>query len=124
MNYQNKSFLNRQLTKRTLCLPRQRRDPGREDLRHGGHREQRGSGPRQHGDLRPRRQHLDAPAVAALPALQTRLRGHQEVHPERLSGGNASVRPPARPPVPEEEEEEKPRAECSRAPPVPRVSWW
>lgn len=67
-----------------LCLPLQRCDPGREDLRHRRHREQRGSSPQQHGDLWPLHQHLDAPAVAALPALQTRLCGHQEVHSERL----------------------------------------
>lgn len=67
----------------TLCL--QRRHPGREDLRHRRHSEQRRSGARQHGDVWPLHQHVDAPAVSALPSLQTRLRGHQEVHPERLT---------------------------------------
>lgn len=59
-------------------------DPGWEDIRHRRYREQRGSSPRQHGDLRPLHQHLDTPAVTALSALQTRLRGHQKVHPEWL----------------------------------------
>lgn len=62
----------------------QRRHPGWKDLRHRRHRKQRGSSPRQHGDLRPLHQHLDSPAVAALPALQTRLCRHQKVHSEWL----------------------------------------
>lgn len=67
-----------------MCVRTQCGDPGREDLRHGGHREQRGPGARQHGDFRPMYQQLDSAPITALPALQTRLRGHQEVHPERL----------------------------------------
>lgn len=73
----------------------QRRRPGREDLRHGRHRQQRGSGPGQHGDLRPQHQRLDSPAVATLSALQTRLRRHQKVHSERLTA-------PGRQPIPAE----------------------
>lgn len=75
-----------------LCVFPQRCHPGREDLRHRGHREQRGSGAGQHGDLWPLHQHMDAAAVAALPALPARLRGHQEVHPERLRATAASQR--------------------------------
>lgn len=59
-------------------------DPGREDLCHRRYREQRGSGPRKHGNLWPLHQHLGAPAVTTLPTLQARLCGHQKVHPERL----------------------------------------
>lgn len=62
----------------------QRCHPRWEDLRHGRQREQRGSSPWQHGDVWPLHQHLDSPAVASLPALQTRLRRHQKVYSERL----------------------------------------
>lgn len=65
-------------------MPVQCSDPGWKDIHHRRYREQRGSSPWQHGDLRPLHQHLDSPAVAALSALQTRLRGHQKVHPKRL----------------------------------------
>lgn len=67
----------------------QRCYPGWEDLRHRRHREQRGSSPRQHGDLRPLHQHVDSPAVTALPALQTRLCCHQKVHSELLRVGQS-----------------------------------
>lgn len=62
----------------------QRCCPGREDLRHRRHSQQRGSSPGQHGDLWAQHQHLDSAAVPPLSALQTRLRRHQKVHSERL----------------------------------------
>lgn len=76
------------ITDENITLFMQRCYPGWEDLRHRRHREQRRSSPRQHGDLRPLHQHLDSPAVTALPALQTRLCCHQKVHSELLRVAN------------------------------------
>lgn len=50
--------------------------PGREDLRDGWHREQRGSSAGNHGGLWPLCERVDTAAKHALPALQTRLRGY------------------------------------------------
>lgn len=59
--------------------------PGWENIHHRRHREQWGTGARQHGDLWPQHEYVDSPAEPAMPALQTRLCGDQKVHPERLT---------------------------------------
>lgn len=124
----------------------QRCYPGWEDLRHRRHREQRGSSPRQHGDLRPLHQHVDSPAVTALPALQTRLCCHQKVHSELLRVGQSqrvdgSLGPgqsvsdlwtwrqhPSTPllvqPTPPPQKKKKPCAECTHVQLLDHVSWW
>lgn len=69
-----------------LCFSwfEQCRSFGWEDLRYRRHCKQRGSGAGQHGGLWPLRQRLDTAAEHAMPTLQARLCGHQEVHSEWL----------------------------------------